>query len=135
MNGDEISGPDANREHGAPTGFRGELRDLSKMSPEQANAERRRRNHARFPPVNTNPSEDEARLGMNGAKQLTGPALARADVLAGARATYADLLRNLQKFEVSVRLYPNAESSWQAYQGMYSRLRIAAETVAQLSGE
>src|ERR1039458_5134439 len=112
---DEISsGPDANREHGAPTGARGELRDLAKMDPITANIERKRRNHARFPPVNTNPSEDEARLGMNGAKQLTGPALARADVLASARATYADLLRNLQKFEVSVRLYPNAESSWQA---------------------
>jgi hypothetical protein len=135
MNGDEISGPDANREHGAPTGFRGELRDLSKMSPEQANAERRRRNHARFPPVNTNPSEDEARLGMNGAKQLTGPALARADVLAGARATYATLLVNLQKHEAMCLMYPNADASWQVYEGFYSKLQRCAETVAQLSGE
>ena len=120
---------------GAPTGARGELRDLSKLSAEQANMERRRRIQQRWPPVNLSPTDEEKRLGMNGAKQATGAELARLDVLAGARVSYADLLRSLQKFEVSVRLYPNAENSWQAYEGMYNRLRIAAETVAQLSNE
>ena len=135
MSDEILPGTDANREHGAPTGSRGELRDLARMDPISANAERRRRNHARFPPVNTNPSEDEARLGMNGAKQLTGPALARADVLAGARATYATLLVNLQKHEAMCLMYPNADASWQVYEGFYSKLQRCAETVAQLSGE
>jgi hypothetical protein len=105
------------------------------MSAEDANAERRKRMHQRFPPINTNPTEDERRLGMNGAKQATGPELARLDVLAGARASYADLLVHLQKHEAMCLMYPNADAAWQVYEGFYNRLQRCAETVAQLANE
>ena len=111
------------------------MTNLADMDPVAANAERKRRNHARFPPVNDNPTDEERRLGLNGAKQASGPELARLDRLAGARVSYHDLLVNLQKFETQCVLYPSANHIWQIYNGFYSRLQRTAEEVAQLSGE
>jgi len=107
--------------------------DLSKMDPVAANEERKRRVAKRNAPPP--PTEDDLRFGTNGVRRVSGPELARLDVLAGARVNYATSLVNLQKHETQCLLYPNADNAWTVYDQFYSRLQRAAETVAELSGE
>jgi hypothetical protein len=104
------------------------------MDPVSANAERARRMAARFPP-NTNPTDEERRLGENGAKQATGPELAHLTTLANARVRLAAVLRDFGKFEAQIMLYPDSDAAWRAYDSYCSQIEDAARMVAQLAGE